>query len=378
MVQEWFEVRVPVTMATYKDISMQWEHHHVEVVQTLGCLLKDAAFVDVTIACKDKAFKAHRLLLSACSNYFSEVLRKLDPGGNPILILPDIGGDIMDLILTFIYIGEVNIPIASLTEFMALAEKLKLKGLEAPSQVEVPLNESPEEEHCSDEGDGQKQASPEKYKLRARSRRRSSAGSRKKTKSEHTSTSVEDIDSGETTDVTEEGARSAAAYFQTVEMGTVIALCSEEEQPPVANEGMETPDAQSVKWEGDSDVQMPLEVSLARQSPSIDQADADISNASMPSSLIPTQEMPGEECIEKVIVDGAPSYLCSVCRKYRTSVKFNALRHMRTHFSVRPYSCQQCGRAYSQSHHLKAHRLSCPGAGEDSETLTLLQNVPMD
>ena len=50
---------------------LRWRHHQSTVVAAVGSLFRDAALVDVTLACEDqRTYQAHKLVLSACSNYF--------------------------------------------------------------------------------------------------------------------------------------------------------------------------------------------------------------------------------------------------------------------------------------------------------------------
>lgn len=41
----------------------------------LRSLLEEGQFVDVTLACDGRRLKAHKLMLSACSNFFRELLK---------------------------------------------------------------------------------------------------------------------------------------------------------------------------------------------------------------------------------------------------------------------------------------------------------------
>lgn len=45
------------------------KHHQMGVMDYLRQLLVSEVFVDVTLCCQNKRFKAHRILLSACSSY---------------------------------------------------------------------------------------------------------------------------------------------------------------------------------------------------------------------------------------------------------------------------------------------------------------------
>lgn len=45
---------------------------------------------------------------------------------------------------------------------------------------------------------------------------------------------------------------------------------------------------------------------------------------------------------------------CTACG-YQTCRKGDLVKHMRIHNGIRPYQCPQCGRAFTQSSHLRVH-----------------------
>lgn len=54
---------------------LRWNNYQSNVVGDLRSLLEQEEFVDVTLACEGRRLKAHRLMLSACSNYFRNLLK---------------------------------------------------------------------------------------------------------------------------------------------------------------------------------------------------------------------------------------------------------------------------------------------------------------
>ena len=92
-------------------------------------LLTDEDFTDVTLACSDnRQVKAHRVVLSASSKFFNNVL-KMNKGPNLVLYLKGVNhGDLKSLI-EFIYSGQTNVQKNSLNSFLEAAEELKIEGL---------------------------------------------------------------------------------------------------------------------------------------------------------------------------------------------------------------------------------------------------------
>ena len=56
--------------------SLRWPDYHTALVSTFRRLRDEEDFVDVTLACNGrKNFTAHKVVLSACSPYFKQLLK---------------------------------------------------------------------------------------------------------------------------------------------------------------------------------------------------------------------------------------------------------------------------------------------------------------
>jgi len=84
--------------------------------------------MDVTISCDGEQFKAHKVILSACSNTFRNLLKK-NPAPHPVIVLWDVTPRDLECIMSFMYQGEVNVKQDHLNSFLAVAERLKVRGL---------------------------------------------------------------------------------------------------------------------------------------------------------------------------------------------------------------------------------------------------------
>ena len=90
-----------------------------------GELREDKDFFDVTLACDEEQVQAHKVILSACSNFFKSLLRR-NPHNHPLLYLRGIKYESILAVLNFMYNGEVNIAQAELSSFLAVAEDLQV------------------------------------------------------------------------------------------------------------------------------------------------------------------------------------------------------------------------------------------------------------
>merc|ERR1712088_433647 len=103
---------------------------HVEVLSELR---EDKDFFDVTLACDDEQIQAHKVILSACSPFFKQILRR-NPHANPLLYLKGVKFSDLQSVLNFMYHGEVNVAQEELNSFLAIAEELRVKGLTQNNQ----------------------------------------------------------------------------------------------------------------------------------------------------------------------------------------------------------------------------------------------------
>ena len=89
--------------------NLKWNDFHSNVSKTFSSLRTDSDFYDVTLVSEDlQQMSAHRVVLSACSQYFSDVLRQTRHS-NPLLCLEGVTSTELQFILDYIYQGEVQI-----------------------------------------------------------------------------------------------------------------------------------------------------------------------------------------------------------------------------------------------------------------------------
>ncbi|XP_045033779.1 broad-complex core protein isoforms 1/2/3/4/5 isoform X3 [Daphnia magna] len=106
---------------------LHWKNHSPNFVTVFSQLLNTESLVDVTLACDGKQIQAHRVVLSACSNYFQELFVS-HPCQHPIVLLKDIRYEDLHTVIHFMYYGEVNIKHDQLNSILKTAEVLHVKG----------------------------------------------------------------------------------------------------------------------------------------------------------------------------------------------------------------------------------------------------------
>lgn len=62
-------------MGDLQHFCLRWNNYQNSITTAFENLRDDEDFIDVTLACDGKSLKAHRVVLSACSPYFRELLK---------------------------------------------------------------------------------------------------------------------------------------------------------------------------------------------------------------------------------------------------------------------------------------------------------------
>uniref|UniRef100_A0A8D9AMB8 Broad-complex core protein isoform 6 n=3 Tax=Cacopsylla melanoneura TaxID=428564 RepID=A0A8D9AMB8_9HEMI len=115
-------------MSDLQHFCLRWNNYQSSITSAFENLRDDEDFIDVTLACDGKSLKAHRVVLSACSPYFRELL-KTTPCKHPVIVLQDVVWEDLHALVEFIYHGQVNVHQKNLTSFLKTAEVLRVSGL---------------------------------------------------------------------------------------------------------------------------------------------------------------------------------------------------------------------------------------------------------
>ena len=111
-----------------EDFLLKWNDHHTLFFAGAEKLYQDEEFTDVTLAAGSKFFKAHKLVLSICSPYFQSLFRRLGPEKH-VIFLKDISSLHLELLLQYMYNGEIKVQEDELVTILSVAQSLEIKGL---------------------------------------------------------------------------------------------------------------------------------------------------------------------------------------------------------------------------------------------------------
>jgi len=111
-----------------ENYNLMWGDFTSNLSLTVKDLRNDNDFLDVSIACEDDTIEAHKVILSAASPFFRNILKK-NKHPHPYIYLNGVKLKDMKNLIDFMYNGEATVSHEDLDKFMSVAHDLKVKGL---------------------------------------------------------------------------------------------------------------------------------------------------------------------------------------------------------------------------------------------------------
>jgi len=107
---------------------LNWDKHDINIKMALNSLRMDEHFSDVTLACGNCQFQAHKVVLSAGSSFFEQILKSFKHP-SPLIYLKGVEAKHTELLLDYMYSGEVVIKQEELENFLKTGGELGVRGL---------------------------------------------------------------------------------------------------------------------------------------------------------------------------------------------------------------------------------------------------------
>ena len=105
---EKFTIEVPRKSEIMPEaFSLKWEKFHSNVSKSFGLLRNEGYLYDVTLVGDDhQQVSAHKLVLSACSEYFKDIFKNNNkPNVHPLLCLNGVSSEDINNVMDYIYKG---------------------------------------------------------------------------------------------------------------------------------------------------------------------------------------------------------------------------------------------------------------------------------
>ena len=123
--------------------NLKLEHFGSHTVKTFQDLLHDNFHHDVTLVCDEDQISAHKVILSASSTFFRNVLGK-NLHQHPLIYMRGVKFTDLKSLINFIYSGETNVAHEDINSFLELAEDLKVQGLTEDQGEDPNVRHQPE------------------------------------------------------------------------------------------------------------------------------------------------------------------------------------------------------------------------------------------
>jgi len=115
-----------------ENFCLKWNDHHSTFFSSAESLCSNQNLTDVVLSAGGKQFQAHKLVLSICSSYFKDLFSSsslMTRDKAAVVFLKDVEPMHLELILNYMYRGEVNVPEIELMSLLNTAKGLQIKGL---------------------------------------------------------------------------------------------------------------------------------------------------------------------------------------------------------------------------------------------------------
>jgi len=345
-------------MGAGEDFLLKWNDHHSLFFAGAEELCQSEEYTDVTLAAGQRFFSAHRLVLSICSPFFRALFKRLGSGAvaqKSVIFLKDVEPMHLELLLEYMYKGEIKVQEAELVNVLNAAQSLEIKGLTDSSQkndTTQPTSGSGNSGNGSNGGSSSNTSSS-----KSDSHHRSSSSHKRPSPSP---SNVAGTGSGSIHSDTPPRKRSKPPLHHDTTGNTAAMAVNvkEEHQEVIPVTDNDWPDQDTGGGGGGggtagSGTVAGSDGTLTGYNDGQDASD-------YASTVATGYEEMGYEGDEYYSEEGMVNLgegddrVCSVCHKLFSS-RQNLVIHMRIHTGERPYTCALCNYSFNHSSNLRRH-----------------------
>jgi len=304
-----------------EEFLLKWNDYHSSFSTMMESLCLTEEMVDCTVSGGSKTFSAHRMILSTCSPYFRSLFSTVPRNQHPVIFVRDVDDGILELLVRYMYSGQVSVTEEQLVPLVQAAKSLNIKGL-----IDVPVQNS---QTSSD------------HKIRPKSTPSPKQSKKQKTKCEPVKS-----ESGEVTDGPSPPNRIGEVDVFPTASPPVEKVEATNNGPPLVDLDGEI---------GDNSYDE-LDTSVEE---GVDPISTDMDQSHLLQRL--TSEMTAFPFSGGGIESGPPQlqiYSCEHCGKEFTSKRKHQRHVLNVHFGYNPVQCPFCNKGHRDNYNLKQH--VCP------------------
>merc|ERR1712126_241602 len=124
-----YQTVMKVLRMVQEKYDLNWHTYSDHLKDMLHNMMKSDELTDVTLVCDDKRqLKAHKVVLSACSPVFKDIIKTL-PDKNAVIYLRGINCQEMESVREFMYMGVASFYQDRMNEFFNAAKNLEIKEI---------------------------------------------------------------------------------------------------------------------------------------------------------------------------------------------------------------------------------------------------------
>ncbi|XP_040573054.1 uncharacterized protein [Lepeophtheirus salmonis] len=116
-------------MGPLERLCLRWNEYESDFKQGLLDLRQNEELFDVMLISGSKSIKAHKVILSACSPKFRSIIGSAPVQTYPLIYLKGINFYHLELLVSYMYYGEVSLGQEELDDFISIAQEFQIKGL---------------------------------------------------------------------------------------------------------------------------------------------------------------------------------------------------------------------------------------------------------
>jgi len=322
-----------------ENFKLRWNDHHSIFFSTAENFILGDHLTDVTLSCGKQEFSAHKLVLSICSTYFNELFtpktHKQRPANSAAIVyLKDVDPHHLELLLNFMYRGEINVEEDELISLLSTAKGLQIRGLSDNEEEE--RSPSPQSENSN-------------HKT-IKSKPSSSSNTSKAVKRSKTPPSTSSNIPSTSNNQNHPSSMTPSKKIKTEALaGGVIA----QPGPSHVGEDIENPYAEqgAAGDGGTTEEDFAGFDEVAAEEYNVEGAEEGDGSEMMYDGELPAPEVGGWEEARNV-----GNYHCQYCSMTFTR-GYSLKRHLVVHTGEKPFKCPHCDKRFTQSGSMKYHMI---------------------